>query len=126
MERGLNELKGLDLDGVWCEDLVKVREEVRKIFEKSFSTSRNSSVNLHNIEFPNISKNDNRHLTKNISDNEVEEAINECDGNKSPGPDGFNFSFIKHNWCTVKADVCQAVTWFQTERKIPKGCNASF
>ena len=25
-----------------------------------------------------------------------------------------------------KADVCEAVRWFQREKKIPKGCNASF
>jgi len=80
-QRSMNELKGVDMDGVWCEDPTKVREEVRKTFEKRFSEPKSLSINLHNFEFPNLSENDNRHLTKDISDNEIEEAINECEGN---------------------------------------------
>jgi len=30
-----------------------------------------------------------------FDENEIKEAVWECGSNKSPGPDGFNFSFIK-------------------------------
>lgn len=98
----------MDLNGLWCKDLVKVREEVRKIFEKRFSAPNCLSLNLQNIEFPSISEDDNR-ILKDIGDHEVEEDINECDGTKSLG-----------------LDVCEVVRWFQKEGKIPKGCSASF
>jgi len=65
-------------------------------------------------------------LMKEISDNEIEETINQCGETKSPGPDGFNFLFLKHNWEVLKNDVNNAVRWFWKEGKIPKGCNASF
>ncbi|GKV37063.1 hypothetical protein SLEP1_g45131 [Rubroshorea leprosula] len=35
---------------------------------------------------------------------EIEEGLNDCDGSKAPGPDGFNFNFIKFAWSTVKED----------------------
>jgi len=44
----------------------------------------------------------------------------------SPGPDGFNFHFIKSKWDIMKSDVCQVVKRFQIVRIIPNGCNASF
>ena len=49
-----------------------------------------------------------------------------CEGSKSPGPDGFNFNFIKHNWEVLKHDVLTAVQAFQESENIPKGCNALF
>jgi len=61
-----------------------------------------------------------------IEEHEIVEAINQCGSNKSPGSDGFNFCFIKQNWATLKNDVCQAIKWFHSTGRIPKGCNASF
>jgi len=36
----MNELKGVDINGLWCEDPAMVREEERKVFEKRFSTPK--------------------------------------------------------------------------------------
>jgi len=36
----MNELEEVNMNGVWCENLIKVREEVRNIFEKWFSASK--------------------------------------------------------------------------------------
>ncbi|GJS23993.1 cysteine-rich receptor-like protein kinase [Tanacetum coccineum] len=45
---------------------------------------------------------------------------------KAPGPDGFNFKYIKQFWGIIKEDVLKAVSWFSEKAKISKGCNASF
>ena len=85
------------MNGLWCEDPVKVRKEVRKVSVKCFSAPKQFSLNLQNMEFPTISEDDNRLLTKDIGDHEIKEAINKCGRTKSPGPDKFNFLFLKHN-----------------------------
>jgi hypothetical protein len=36
---------------------------------------------------------------------EIELVVKESDGNKSPGPDGFNFAFIKQFWYLIKHEV---------------------
>jgi hypothetical protein len=33
---------------------------------------------------------------------EIEAVVKESDGNKSPGPDGFNFGFVKEFWYLIK------------------------
>jgi len=66
-----NELKRVDLNGSWCEDPCKVREEVRQVFVKHFSTPKYFSFNLQNIDFPTISNKENMLLTKDISNQEI-------------------------------------------------------
>jgi len=116
----------VDLNGSWCEDPGKVREEVRKVFVKLFSTPKYFSFNLQNIDFPTVSNEENMLLMKDINDQEIKKVLNECGATKSPSPDAFNFLFLKHNWDTMTTNVCQAVSWSFWEGKIPKGCNVSF
>ena len=50
----------------------------------------------------------------------------QCEGSKSPGPDGFNFNFLKKGWEVVKEDLMEVMNLFHETGFIPKGCNASF
>ena len=45
---------------------------------------------------------------------------------KAPGPDGFNFNFIKRYWSIVKGDIFEAVRHFEKYGIIRRGCNSSF
>nr|GEZ10415.1 hypothetical protein [Tanacetum cinerariifolium] len=53
-------------------------------------------------------------------------AVWNCGVDKSPGPDGFTFKFIKHYWDSVRKDFIDMVKNFKTYGSIPKGCNSSF
>ncbi|XP_068504156.1 uncharacterized protein [Phaseolus vulgaris] len=61
-----------------------------------------------------------------FTEEEIKEAVWQCEGTKSPGPNGFNFNFIKKSWNTLKSDFLAAMECFQETGSIPKGCNASF
>jgi len=37
-------------------------------------------------------------LIAEFSEDEIKQAVWQCEGSKSPGPDEFNFNFIKSNW----------------------------
>jgi len=50
---------------------------------------------LEGLSFQQLSVADSEFLTAPFEEKEVKEAIWSCDGNKSPGPDGFNFNFVK-------------------------------
>ncbi|XP_057443833.1 uncharacterized protein LOC130735985 [Lotus japonicus] len=41
---------------------------------------------------------------------EIKSAVWECGADKSPGPDGYNFRFIKEFWELLKDDILKAVT----------------
>jgi len=57
---------------------------------------------------------------------EIREAIWQCDGKKSLRPDGFNLKFIKNCWEVLNNYIFEAVSHFQDTESISKGCNASF
>ncbi|GAU51106.1 hypothetical protein TSUD_141480 [Trifolium subterraneum] len=57
---------------------------------------------------------------------EVRETVWSCDGNKSPGPDGFNINFFKACWSIVKDDVMAFQNEFHHNAHLPKAITASF
>nr|GFB50336.1 cysteine-rich receptor-like protein kinase [Tanacetum cinerariifolium] len=50
----------------------------------------------------------------------------DCGSDKSPGPDGFSFSFFRHFWSTIEKDIFEAVDYFFTNGDTPNGCNSNF
>ena len=65
-------------------------------------------------------------LESEVSLEEVKDAVWDCGSDKSPGPDGFTFGFIKRYWKLMKDDFFAAVYEFFNKGDIPIGCNASF
>lgn len=65
-------------------------------------------------------------LERPFEEGEVWTAICGCGVDKAPGPDCFNFKFIKRFWSIIKADLMRALHWFWEKAVISKGCNASF
>nr|GEV36347.1 RNA-directed DNA polymerase, eukaryota, reverse transcriptase zinc-binding domain protein [Tanacetum cinerariifolium] len=61
-----------------------------------------------------------------ISYQEIKPAVWDYGIDKSPGPDGFTFGFIRRYWSLIEKDVVAAVQHFFTSSNFPKGCNASF
>ena len=61
-----------------------------------------------------------------MTEDEVEQAVGQCGSTKSPGPNGFNFNFIKTNWDTIGDEFIKSVLSFFELGFIPRGCNASF
>jgi hypothetical protein len=57
------------------------------------------------VDFPVLSEEDNNVLIAPFSLEEIEEAVKASDGTKCPGPDGFNFAFIKEFWNLMKHEV---------------------
>ncbi|PWA80255.1 reverse transcriptase domain, Reverse transcriptase zinc-binding domain protein [Artemisia annua] len=57
---------------------------------------------------------------------EIWDAINSCGGDKAPGPDGFNFKFIKRFWEIFKSEIVNSIRWFWDRKEISRGCNSSF
>ncbi|MCH80954.1 LINE-1 reverse transcriptase like, partial [Trifolium medium] len=57
---------------------------------------------------------------------EITAVVKECDGSKSPGPDGFNFAFIKEFWDLLKVDVRIMFDQFHGNACLPKGLFSYF
>ncbi|GKA50427.1 RNA-directed DNA polymerase, eukaryota [Tanacetum coccineum] len=80
-----------------------------------------------NFQFPKkLDSSQAEDLERIISSDEIRSAVWNCGDNKSPGPDGYSFEFLKKYWDLVGSDFCGAVEYFFDHGTFPKGCNTSF
>ncbi|GJR49518.1 RNA-directed DNA polymerase, eukaryota [Tanacetum coccineum] len=87
------------------------------------------SVNRACIDTPfpvSLSIDQKEDMERRISKEEVKRAVWDCGVDKSPGPDGFSFSFYRHFWPVIENDVFEAVDYFFMYGEIPNGCNSNF
>jgi len=111
---------------LWSEDKEVVKGKVRDFFKARFESVDGLQVRLDNVPFNSISAADNEMLVSTFSEEEVKEAVWDCESSKSLGPDGFNFGLIKFCWEFIKEDILLAVNDFARVGKWPRGTNASF
>lgn len=90
-----NQIDALKVGEEWIKEVREIKEEVRNQFSKQFKGEQFNRPTLDGIEIKQISADEAEYLTAPFSMEEVEEAVWSCEGSKSPGPDGFNFNFIK-------------------------------
>jgi hypothetical protein len=57
---------------------------------------------------------------------EIEDGVHCCDSNKAPGPDGYNFAFLKRFWSLIRDDVVKLMSEFHEIASLPKGFTAAF
>ncbi|GJT96325.1 putative ribonuclease H protein [Tanacetum coccineum] len=92
-------IRGLTVNGLWCEDpsTIKAEMEYASLMEKDFS------------------------------EGEILDAVRGCGGDKAPGPDDFNFKYIRKFWDILKSDFIRAIRWFGETMEISRaaeGLNA--
>ncbi|XP_058745931.1 uncharacterized protein LOC131618790 [Vicia villosa] len=85
-----------------------------------------SRPRLDGLDFPLLSSLDSQQLEASFSLEEIKGVVWECDGDKCPGPDGFNFNFLRKCWEIVEKDVFNFVSEFHGKENIPKAISASF
>ncbi|GKE71080.1 hypothetical protein Tco_1529152, partial [Tanacetum coccineum] len=80
-------------------------------FHKVGVTSHFNSSNL----FCNVLSNDvGNHMVRDVSDQEIHEAIFAIRDNKAPGSDGYSTAFFKEAWDIIVVDVSKAIKEFFT------------
>jgi hypothetical protein len=89
-------------------------------FRNHFSKESWERPRLDGVEFPVLSEEDNNFLIAPFSLEEIEEAVKASDGTKCPGPDGFNFAFIKEFWDLMKHEVRIMFDQFSGIDSIPR------
>lgn len=118
--RARNQIVALLVDDSWVEEVAGVKCEIQNYFSKQFDELDWERSVLDDLSFPMLSQEQNDALSAAFSFEEVEDAALSCDGNKSPGPDGFNFNFIKRFWGCLKGDIFGLMVEFCVNGKLPK------
>jgi len=95
-------------------------------FTDHVSSSPWERPQLDEVNFVTLSDVDNNFLVAPFTMLEIETAVKESDGNKSPGPDGFNFAFIKEFWYILKDEVRIMFDQFHANEVVPKSLLSYF
>jgi hypothetical protein len=78
----------------WLDSSSEILNEVTNYFKRHFSSTSWIRPKLDRVVFPRISEGENLMLMAPFSLEEIENVVLRSDGNKTPGPDGFNFAFV--------------------------------
>ncbi|MCI07890.1 LINE-1 reverse transcriptase like, partial [Trifolium medium] len=121
-----NTIVALKKGDVWIEEPSKIREEIVSYFTEHFSEEDWDRPTLDGLMLPTISEGEVELLCRPFEESEIKDCIVNSDGNKSPGPDGFNFEFFKGCWEVVKEDLKTLFNEFHVYAKLPKGLLSYF
>ncbi|GLU05147.1 hypothetical protein SLE2022_222630 [Rubroshorea leprosula] len=124
--RAQNGIDGILGENGWVEEPDVVKEEAVKYFSNLFRGEKWRRPVLGGIQFRRISTIQREWLERPFTIEEIEEGLRSCDGSKAPGPDGFNFNFIKFAWSTMKDDFVNFLQEFHRHGRLVKGLNSSF
>ncbi|XP_071699246.1 uncharacterized protein [Rutidosis leptorrhynchoides] len=114
------------VNGIWITDPNDIKNAFLLFFKSKFQ-SKITHVPLHNLEGASVlSESERDGLETPITLEEIKEAVWNCGSDKSPGPDGYSFSFIKHFWEILKNDIFNFVDDFMKSGHLPHGSNSSF
>ena len=86
--------------------------EVVHIFETLFSYDGQAFRGFDGVEWEGITSFLSSWIERPFTEEEVKEAVFECDGNKAPGPDGFSMVVFQSQWDTVKNKIMKVFKEF--------------
>ena len=94
--RRTNTLNGVLINGSWVEEPNRVKEEIRRFFQQRYQEPLQTRPTLNGVTFNSIGQHANQMLVDTFTEEEIRRGVWDCGSEKSPGPDGLNFKFIKH------------------------------
>jgi hypothetical protein len=125
MRRRRNSILALKVGSRWVEDVQDVRKEIVEYFREHFAERVEDRPTLDGVPLPSISEGEAGSLIVPFTVEEIRRVVVESDGTKSPGPDGFNFSFYKRFWELVKGEVGTMFNQFFHSATLPR-CFSSY
>ncbi|GKC11569.1 putative RNA-directed DNA polymerase [Tanacetum coccineum] len=118
-------IKWIHVNGIWCDNPVLIKEAVMDHFALSFKERIEARPKFSSSLFHRLSPEDASFLDFSFSIDEVKATVWSCSGFKAPGPDGFNFNFIKAYWEVIEADFIKCIKYFESTGNFANGCNPS-
>ncbi|GKC09664.1 hypothetical protein Tco_1001274 [Tanacetum coccineum] len=95
-------IKWVHVNGVWLDSPYDIKSAALNHFAARFMECDHNRPSFCNPLFRRLSSNDAFFLESAFSLEEIKAAVWDCAGSKAPGPDGFNFNFIKTLWELIK------------------------
>lgn len=106
----------MNRNGRYIVEVPELRNIIKDHFQKQFTGQDWERPSLQNLDFKKINDSDNEFLAAPFTEDEVKEAVWDC--NKSPGPDRVTFFFLKDFCDTIKSEVIDFIQQFHRNGKL--------
>ena len=103
-----------------------IQDEGVSFFLNIFQEDYSSRPTFEGLKLRKLSSLQAEKLITPFTSLEIDEEVNSCNPQKAPGPDGYNFSFIKEAWEVIKWDVYNTLDDFRKSSQLSKGSNVAF
>lgn len=121
-----NLVGSIEVNGRLLEDPGEIKLAAAEYFENNFKEKGRVRPRLVGIFHRSLGLEISAEIEKPFEEREIWSAMKECSNDKAPGPDGFNFSFVKKGWKSMKSLILQFFAEFHINGKLTKGINSSF
>ena len=101
-------------------------EEIISFFSRLYSSSHPRFRGIDGIDWSPILADEAVDLIRSFEEEEVRKAVLDCDGSKSPGPDGYSLTFFQKCWEEIKADVMLVMNDFHAFGVVNRGVNETY
>jgi hypothetical protein len=122
----VNSITVLRVENEWLDSPNLIKAAVSSYFENHVASNPRVRPKLDGVVFPRLSDEENWGLVAPFGLEEIEEVVRHSDGNKSPGPDGFNFAFVKKFWELLKGDIRMMFDQFHSNASLPNSLLSYF
>ncbi|CAL5351826.1 unnamed protein product [Camellia sinensis] len=122
--QNINLINSVVANGVVVDDPLAVKSQVWNHFKSAFSESWKVRPKIGGV-FQILDGPQVLDLEKEFTESEVWSALKACDGNKAPGPDGFNLLAIRKCWKFMKGDIMLFFKEFFANGKLATGLISS-
>ncbi|KAJ0532538.1 putative RNA-directed DNA polymerase [Helianthus annuus] len=126
IRKASNNIHGLTINGEWCNKPAKIKKQVLTFFREKFKESMPTRPDLFCNNIKKISEVESSTIEEPFSELEIKDAIFDCGDDRSPGPDGLNFKFIKYFWDLFKDDFTRIFARFFDTGEISNGSGGSY
>uniref|UniRef100_A0A251VEZ9 Putative reverse transcriptase domain-containing protein n=1 Tax=Helianthus annuus TaxID=4232 RepID=A0A251VEZ9_HELAN len=121
-----NNIPGLLVDGEWVSKPTLVKKHIFQFFRNLFSSNISGRPKMFCGNLKTLPAESKDFLAATFSKEEVKEAVFECGSDRAPGPDGFNFFFLKKFWAVFEDDFVNLMEDFYHTGSINHGYSAAF
>ena len=122
----VNSIDRLMVDGVLSSDLAAIADCISQFYRQLYFKDVAHRPVLNDVDFSSISVEDSSWLDRPFEEEEVFGVINDFNGDKAPGPDGFFMAFFQSCWGVLKTEIMVVFQNFHTQAVFEKCLNASF
>ena len=114
------------MEGELTSDPTSIATCISHFYKQLYSENEGQRLVLDEVEFPMISEEEAAWLERPLEEEEVYGVIQGCNGDKSPGPDGFLMAFFKACWDFLKLEIIEVLANFHSQAVFEKSLNATF